>query len=254
MNNTQRKFKKLIFSYYRFGIKGVVTFFKSLQKRKSSIIFRYPRTLRYPIYLRRQTSDYNIFEDILITEHYAIDYKCDPKVIFDCGANIGIAAVYYANRFPEAKIICIEPESSNFEMLKKNTECYPNINILKAGLWYKKSHLKIDDDNRQKWSFTVSEVPEDTPNSIKAVSIPDLMREYHCNEIDILKIDIEGAEKELFEKDYDWLSKVNVIVIETHDSLREGCSHAFFRALINYNFSLSVKEENFICYLKNNLQ
>jgi hypothetical protein len=80
------------------------------------------------------------------------------------------------------------------------------------------------------------------------------MRQHQCEKIDILKIDIEGSEKELFESDYEtWLPKVTTLIIELHDRMREGSSLSFFRALTKYNFRLAVKGENLICTIKEKL-
>jgi FkbM family methyltransferase len=68
-----------------------------------------------------------------------------PPVIIDAGANVGLCAVFYANRFPDARIIAIEPEPSNYEMLKKNTAPYPNITTVHAALWKENGPLRLFD-------------------------------------------------------------------------------------------------------------
>jgi FkbM family methyltransferase len=223
------------------------------QKRKSAKLlrFNYPKNFRHPIYLRRGASDFPVFESVMVQRCYDINYGLSPEIIFDCGANIGLTTVFYANRFPEAKIIAIEPETDNFQLLKKNTEHYPNICLYQAGLWNKPASLKIEDHGYGAWGFMVSEVPEGSPGAIKAVCITELMHQQRCEKIDILKIDIEGSEKELFESNYDaWLPKVKTLVIELHDRMREGAALSFFKALTKYNFRLAVKGENLICFLK----
>mgnify|MGYP000361339186 CR=1 FL=1 len=54
---------------------------------------------------------------------------------------------------------------------------------------------------------------------------------------DLLKIDIEGAEKELFSENTDyWLGKVNMIIIELHDWMRKDCSKNFYSAIKKYKY------------------
>jgi FkbM family methyltransferase len=248
MNIIQQKITTMARFYVHCKWQGVKILLKNRMSRKTLIKFNSLKFFKHPVYLRRQTSDLPVFEDILIRRSYDIEYDFVPKVIFDCGANIGLASVFYANLFPDAKIIAVEPEASNFELLKKNTESYPNIHLHKNGLWNKKTRLKIEDVGCEKWAFMLTEVSDDIPGSIEAISIPDLMQQYQCDEIDILKIDIEGSEKELFESNYEnWLPKVKILIIELHDRMREGAALSFFKAITKYNFNLSMRGENIIC-------
>jgi FkbM family methyltransferase len=251
MGMIKRTLKRIPAFYGRFGWKGVALIYR--QKRKSTKLLRFnAKIFRHPVYLRRGTSDFSVFESVLAHRSYDINYGVSPKMIFDCGANIGLTTVFYANRFPEAKIVSIEPEADNFQLLKKNTAHYPNVSVHQNGLWNRTTSLKVEDKGYGEWGFVVGETPDGTPGAVKAVTIPDLMRQHQCNEIDILKIDIESSEKELFESNYEtWLPKVKTLVIELHDRMREGASLSFFRALTHYNFTLEIKGENLVCFLKN---
>ena len=67
------------------------------------------------------------------------------------------------------------------------------------------------------------------------------------NYIDILKLDIEGSEKEVFSAGFEnWMPKTKVIIIELHDAMKPGCSRAVFAAVNKYNFSFNIKGENII--------
>jgi hypothetical protein len=75
----------------------------------------------------------------------------------------------------------------------------------------------------------------------------DIINRYNIQTIDILKIDIEGAEKELFTYNYEsWLPKVRCIVIELHDTFRPGCATAFFKAISSREFDIFCKGEDII--------
>jgi FkbM family methyltransferase len=237
--------------YDRFGWKGLSILLRQKMQPKNILQFTYPKLFKYPIYLRKGSSDFPVFESVLMAGCYDIDYGHSPKVIFDCGANIGLTSVFYANRFPSAKIVAIEPEDANFKLLKKNTENYPNIRLYQNGIWNKSVNLLVEDTGQGSWAFSLREVPDKTPGTVRAISIPELMEREQVSTIDILKIDIEGSEKELFESGYeDWLPKVKTIVIELHDRMRENASLSFFRALCKYNFSLEIKGENLVCFIK----
>ena len=69
----------------------------------------------------------------------------------------------------------------------------------------------------------------DQGNVVRAITIDDIMGQFGMTAIDILKIDIEGAEKDVFEGDVDsWLPKTGMLGVELHDRMREGCACAFF--------------------------
>lgn len=98
--------------------------FKTGQK----FIFRWKNQ---KIYYRPGTSDRGLIYEILVRNQrkseYWVDAKVNPTVIFDIGANIGITAIWLADKFPGAKIFCFEPMPENFELLKANTSHIDNI-------------------------------------------------------------------------------------------------------------------------------
>lgn len=88
-------------------------------------------------------------------------------------------------------------------------------------------------------------------STIRAISINEIMLKYNIDHIDILKIDIEGSEKELFQEGFEsWLSKTSLLIIELHDGLNSGASKSFFKAVANYEFSMLRNNENLIFYFK----
>jgi len=65
-------------------------------------------------------------------------------------------------------------------------------------------------------------------HSVKALTVNDLLDNYGLERIDILKIDIEGAEKEVFSNSSSWLGKVDAIIIELHEHTKAGASRSFY--------------------------
>lgn len=121
----------------------------------------------------------------------------------------------------------------------------------KNGIWNKETWLDIIDTGLGSWGFSVKETNVQTSQSVKTISMNKLIQNHNITQIDILKIDIESAEIELFQSNYEtWLPITKVIIIELHDWMREGCSKQFFGTLSKYNFSLSHKGENLLCYIK----
>jgi FkbM family methyltransferase len=229
-----------------FGIKSGFEVFLNFRLDKLNNI-RIP-SIKTPILLRSATSDIPLFNQIFVNKEYNIKFAQSPKVIIDAGANIGLFTVSIKNQFPEAKVICIEPHPGNFQALKQNVSFYEDVFCENCGLWNKETLLKVYDKyNIGNWAMVVEENNEE--GNIKATTINKLMDTYSLERIDILKLDIETSEREVFFENYDnWLSKTKMIIIELHDWMRADCSKPFFEA-INKTFkkyTYSVSGENTI--------
>lgn len=180
---------------------------------------------RNAVWLRLRTTDLSVYRSILLGGEYSFDLPFSPKVIVDAGANIGMSSIFLANKYPEASIFAVEAEASNFAMLVKNTKAYPRITPIHAALWNRDGQISVGtrDPKRvrgEEWAFVTREGPGD---SVRAVTMRTLMREMSLSTIDIAKIDIEGAEQEVFE-DTTWLADVGCVMIELHDNFRPGCA------------------------------
>jgi FkbM family methyltransferase len=198
---------------------------------------------RHIIFLRQGTSDRQVFREIFLFRAYAFTIKKIPKVIVDGGANVGLSSIYFANRFREATILAVEPEATNLEVLKKNVQHYPQIKIVESALWNADTFLRIKNKGENKWAFSVEECTVKEPGAFVGISVKTLMNKNGIQKIDLLKLDIESAEKELFEGRTDeWIPKVGQIVIELHDWMKPGCSSSFFAAIAKHKISVSIHE------------
>ena len=195
------------------------------------------------VYLRPGTADHDVYDEVFIYNEYAIDLGL-PTVILDIGAHIGLSAVYFAARYPHAQVIALEPEVSNYSMLVRNSNSFPNIIPINRGLWNKCTKLLLEDSSVDTWSYRFIESASDS--AIPAVSVPDLIKEFNLTSIDVLKLDIEGAEIEVLSDSSNWMGLVNTLVIELHDRFRPGCSDVFEASLINYEYERVYSGENIV--------
>lgn len=203
--------------------------------------------LQHPFAMRNNPSDYATFMEVLVRKEYTIPFKFTPNTIIDAGGNIGLTAIFLANQFPAARIVTIEPDKSNFAVLLKNISAYKNISAFNKGIWTHSSFLNVVDTGCGENSFIVEEVSTPTETTVEAIAINEIMQEQQWKTIDLLKIDIEGTEKSIFEKGFEqWLPYTKVLFVETHDRMKKGCSSAVFKAVSRYNFSCTVAGENFL--------
>lgn len=198
---------------------------------------------------RAGTSDLEVFRQIFVNREFrCLDDLVEPSVIIDCGANVGYATAYFASRFPRARIISVEPGAGNFSMLAANMLKYRDrCKLIHSGVWSKVHGLlmgeNFDGDPRE-WAYTVREAsPGETP-TMMAVDIPSLIEMSGAERISVLKIDIEGAEKELFANNCNWLSQVDNLVIELHGP---ECERVFHSALKDRGFLISQCDELTVC-------
>ncbi len=206
--------------------------------------------LKHPVYFRKTISDRMMFEQIFIEKQYNINIPFEPQTIIDLGANVGFASILFTNRFPDAKILAIEPDESNFLMAQKNTALYKNITLLKGAAWHKTEEIKIADYGNGEAAYMIE--PGTGINTVRAYTIKEIMDLMSIKDIDILKIDIEGAEKEIFETGYEeWIPATKIIIVETHDRYKKGTSKAIFKSISKYNFSLEISGENLVLFNNN---
>jgi FkbM family methyltransferase len=201
---------------------------------------------KFPIFMRVNTSDFETFIQIFIDEEYNLKYDFIPNTIIDAGANCGYSILYFKHLFPNVKIIAIEPESSNVDMIQKNINFFKDVYVEKAGLWSSNSYLKIVNESANNWSFRVDEVKE-SESDLKGISVEYILHKYNINSIDIFKIDIEGSELELFKKNSEkWLGLVNLGFLELHERYAKGVTELVYTKLNGLKFKISSQGENLI--------
>lgn len=197
-------------------------------------------SMKYPFWLRKGTTDKAVFREVFLFNGYNIQLS-NLRTIIDGGANIGLTSIFLAEKFPDSKIYSIEPSVSNFEWLVENTKHLTSITPIQSALWNKDTSLKVRNPKEHAWAHTVEECSEDEPDAFKAMSISSLMEKYKLEHIDLLKLDVEGSERELFKENYDhWIPRTRYILVELHDWIHPDASKTVFRTLSAYNFKTSV--------------
>ncbi len=169
--------------------------------------------------LRSYSGDIFIFQEVLGSECYHIPKLRETDgAIVDLGANIGLASLYFADRFDPKRLICVEPNPNNIPILRHNLAGLgPKITIVQGAIADSTGTVSFD-SKAATWGGTIAEDGEPVPS----YSMSDLVRQYvYPDRIRLLKVDIEGAERMLFRGNLEWLRLVDSIIIELH----AGVSH-----------------------------
>jgi FkbM family methyltransferase len=187
-------------------------------------------------HLRRGPAIRKVYEEIVA--------RSAVPLILDCGANIGLAAAYFAAVYPKAKIVSIEPEPGNFRQL--HTHCAGlNVDCLHAAVASEAKRGRIVDPGLGNDAFRVE---ESDAGGLEMVAIDQLLADpkYRDSVPFIAKVDIEGFEHELFSKNTAWMQRFPLLIVEIHDWLicRQAVSGNFLRAV-------SALDRDFIQIMEN---
>jgi FkbM family methyltransferase len=184
---------------------------------------------RVPVVARSGTSDLAAFRYVSAGA-YELELPHPPRLIIDLGANVGFASVDFASRYPGSTVLAVEPHPDNVTLLRRNVRSLSQVDVIEGAAWPHPGQLVLEDPGKGFWGFRVSE-PSGEGGAVPAVTIPQLLARAGAESIDLLKVDIEGSEVELFSEDTEWLGHVRVVAIELHDRFRPGCRAAVDAAL-----------------------
>src|ERR1044072_5212281 len=199
------------------------------------------------VHIRKGSTDFKVFKQVMVFDQYNYNgLNGSPvKNVIDLGANVGLSALYFKTKYPNAQVIAVEPEKHNYEQLVKNVSGFSNVHALNNAIWYENKELEMYDGGRGEYAFRIVEATGKKVGTTTCITINDIVKKYNLTSIDLLKIDIEGAEKELFMYNYkDWLPMVRCVIIELHDGDHPGCTSAFFRAIAHREVTMFCKGEN----------
>lgn len=202
---------------------------------------------------RLNETDPEVFGQVFVRNdyrHFILPPQAD--VIIDAGANVGYSVLFFRGCYPDATIIALEPNPDNFAVLQENCGHLPNVILLQAALWKSCTTLQLqftNDDGKSLGSWGTRTIegmePSIETESTEAIDAFTLMQRFNLSGIDIFKIDIEGAEKEVFsDPDAAWYSSVNLFVLETHERFAKGADSNVKAALPKDRWQYARKGEN----------
>jgi len=167
-------------------------------------------------------------------------------LIVDCGANIGASVLWFAARYPGAHLVAIEPAADNFALLRRN--CAGTTSDLRAAAVGPNDGMTLlYDPGEGAWGYRTG-VDAAGGYEVAMLSLATILAENPASRYEpfILKIDIEGGEKELFSGDWTVIDRFPVLVIEPHDWILPGTQVAsgFFRFHSNTDRDFAYRGEN----------
>ncbi|HVV44888.1 MAG TPA: FkbM family methyltransferase [Bryobacteraceae bacterium] len=212
-----------------------------------------PPGLAHPVAVRMYpSSDDFVFDQLFVDHEYAPVCRRlkDVKVILDFGANTGLASAIFASRFPSARILAVEPDPGNYKVCLQNLAPYGNrIKVVLGAVWGRTARLALKRGNQcdgREWATQVSEAEQGSEPEVQAWDVPSLLDMISAGEADLIKMDIEGSEAEVFaENPGRWLTRVRNLCVELHD---DRCREIFFRAVSGFDYETEEHGEYTFCF------
>jgi FkbM family methyltransferase len=184
--------------------------------------------------LRQSDSDLFVFHQVFVRAEYApllslLQSRGETgsiQTIIDAGANVGCTSIYLGMHCPQARIIAIEPDPATFTALERTLAAnttWLNAHPMRAALWHSETTLRLDHNFRdgKSWSTRVMPGQATQSDGTPATTLGRLRQDLNGAPIDILKIDIEGAEHALMAEPgfVEQLAAVRYLAMEVHEDL-----------------------------------
>ena len=237
-----KKFKAILQTAKAFGVTQAFRVYSRSQPGKE-VILHYSDGKE--LLLRKGTSDVRTLYQIGVQREIWLPLHFAAPRIIDAGANIGLSIREFLKQYPRAEVAGIEPAANNFSILRRNTETFAGIRLFHAGLWYRDEELHIENPDAQPWSYRIS--PESTEGAVlPGLTVDQVLDRMGWDRCEILKLDIEGAEREILTHSSSWIDKVDCILVETHDRFQPGCSDAVASISDAFPYRLVLGEKHLL--------
>ncbi|EKD29072.1 MAG: methyltransferase FkbM family [uncultured bacterium] len=181
----------------------------------------------------------SMYSAIFEKEIYKFKSENQQVLIIDCGANIGLSTIYFKMKYPDSYIYAFEPDIKIFSVLKKNIEKFNfnNVQLINKALWSSESSMFFMEEGADAGRIVELE-PNKTRQKVETVRL----RNYLEKPINLLKIDIEGAETEVLIDCKDLLYNVNNIFVEYHSFINVPQTlHSILQILQNAKFRVHIQ-------------
>lgn len=219
-----------------------ISWFKEkLLKHQDDVNVKQIDLKHFKLFYKRPYEVLHTYKEIFENEIYRFSAEVNMPVIFDCGANIGLSAIYFKLLYPDSTVVAFEPDNNNFELLKKNIELnnLKNVELHKKAVWIKDGNIFFEANESE--ASRISEENADNTTLVECIKLASFLS--HYQKIDFLKMDIEGAEDRVIHDCRDVLPNIQNMFIEYHGKTTETEKLTKMLSLF--------EEKGFLVYIKN---
>lgn len=178
--------------------------------------------------------------EVFVKEEYRLELPEPPRTVLDCGANVGFASAYFAARYPEATVYAVEADPSTFVTLEQLSGQLANVRAVHRAVTGSDGPVTFHSSARSMGSSMFARHNEgDTVVEVPGSSLATLLDELGIERVDLLKLDVEGAEFDLLEAARPVLDRIGTIVAEIHFDLA-GSEEGLRAALDGFEVDLEA--------------
>lgn len=183
-----------------------------------------------------------LYASLVLGGEYRFEAVKNPSTIIDCGANIGVSTLALQREHPDSKIICFEPDRTNFQCLEENCSTFElNVELHNAAVWNTDGAVPFSTSRSLESRVSLNTPAEDDVDSQSVNSVR--LRHWLDQPVDFLKIDVEGAEAVILEDSADKLHNVRHMFVEYHQfEDREQTLGRILEILAEAKFNVCLKE------------
>lgn len=209
--------------------------------------------------LRRGDSDYDNLRQIFVFQEYNIWGQVQVSIniryqeilrigafplIIDAGANVGFAALWFSKFYPQATIVCVEPDPENFKALQINISGLKNVSARNAAIGANPGFV----DLKKVGLSWACETARSETGTVPILTIDEIIASVPKATPFIVKVDIEGFEEDLFSENLAWLDETCTVFIEPHDWMKPHgrSSRMFQQAFGQRSFGMFIRGEHVI--------
>jgi FkbM family methyltransferase len=197
-----------------------------------------------PVSLRvGDLSEVQVVDEIFVNDVYAeIAALQAPRTILDLGSNMGASLSYFATRWAGAEVYGFEPNPQVFERLRRNVAPFPNVSVAAYAVGASDGTAALRVRAHETWTGTLHSDGEGTATEVAVRSLDSILAELSLTRVDLLKIDIEGSEFDVFDS-FRGLPRIQAVVGEVHAPQGSGLARRFLDHLSGFSISVSPSSE-----------
>jgi FkbM family methyltransferase len=192
-------------------------------------------------------SDLLVLSDVFVEAQYAQPKLDNPSLIIDAGSHIGASVVYFANRYPNCRVVGIEPSPSSFSKLVANTAQFPNVELHNVALTGKDGTISFY-ERSQGWASSIFPSTEGRQVEVRSVTLGSALTMLKAKHVDLVKLDIEGCEFDVLTTTPPDPAVIDSLVGEIHSSATwtNFTDDAFLRLLSRYDVETDQSGRDYV--------
>lgn len=187
-----------------------------------------------------RASEFGLLLELFVEEVYRLDLDAEPTVVLDVGANIGLSVIYFRLRYPRARILAYEPDPRAFSILRANTSRLAGVTIRKAALADHDGEIVLFARDEPMHSTILPGSFSSDSFRVPCRTLDSVLREEGRATVDLLKIDVEGAELRILRASR--RRPARIIVGELHTDAAGASAESLSAILAGYDVRVTKRD------------